>query len=207
VKEHGLVSVGIGLPRTMPGISKRKSLVIYRNVLNRFIPLAAGFYVYDLSFDTDLVRPQHKILLKDHSRYKIIFDKDGWQRFDSLLNNATMLRSISEIRGGIVGKCQMDDATLKPVFEHCCNPTVIGNAGATCGRNALSWAKNSREKGIFCVIIQALSRGLESITLVSGRNEISHLLEIASQSCTISRSHKNFHIDIHNIDGKGAHRH
>jgi hypothetical protein len=202
VKEHGYFSVSIGPSRVMFGISKRKRRRIYKNVLDKFIPLAAGFYVYDLNFDSDLVRRRRKDLLKDHSRYKIIFDNAGWERFDSLLYSTTMMRSISEIRGGIVGKCKMDDATLKSVFEHCYNPTVIGNAGASCGRNALSWAKNSGEKGIFYVIVETLSRGLESVTLVSGRNEILHLLEIASQSCTISRSHKNFHIDIYDIDGK-----
>jgi hypothetical protein len=202
VKEHGYFSVSVGPPRVMFGISKRKRLKIYKNVLDKFIPLAAGFYIYDLNYDSDLVRPHHKDLLQDHSRYKIIFDNNGWRRFDSLLYSTTIMRSISEIRGGIVGKCKMDDATLKSVFEHCCNPTVIGNAGVTCGKNALSWAKNSGEKGVFYVIIGTLSRGLESITLVSGRNEISRLLDIASQSCIISRSHKNFHIDIYDIDGK-----
>jgi hypothetical protein len=193
VEDHCYFSVGIG-PSWPSGISKRKRLNIYKNVLDKFIPLANDFYIYDLNYDSDIVKPFHKNLLNDHSRYKIIFENNGWSMFDPLLYSPTVMRSISEIRSGIIGKCKLDDTVLRSIFEHCFNPIVIGNASVSCGKNALSLAKNSNENGIFYVIIETLSRGLGSITLISNRNEILHMLDIASHSCRISSNYRKFHI-------------
>ena len=191
-------SVGIG-PSWPFGISKRKRLNIYRNILDKFISLATVFYVYDLKYDLDIVKPFHKNLLKDHSRYKINFENNGWSMFDSLLYSPTVMRSITEIRGGIIGKCKLDDATLTSIFEHCCDPIVIGNASTSCGKNALSLAKNSKENGIFYVIIETLNRGLQSITLVSQRNEILHMFDLASHSCRITKNYRKFHIEAYDF--------
>jgi hypothetical protein len=107
------------------------------------------------------------------------------------------MRSITEIRGGIIGKCKLDDSTLTSIFEHCCNPNVIGNASVSCGKTALSLAKNSNENGLFYVIIETLNRGLESITLISHRNEILHMFDLASHFCRITKNYKKFHIEVY----------
>lgn len=198
IKEHRYFSVRIGPPRLLLGISKWKRFNIYKNVLDKFIPLSDEFYIYDLNYDSDAVRPFHKHLLKDRSRYKIKFENNRWNKFDRLLYSPGFKRSITEIRGGIVGKCELDDSALRFIFKHCCDPIVIGNAGTSCGKNALNLAKNSEENGIFYLIIETLSSGLESITLVSNTNDILHIYDIASNSCKISRNYRNFHIEAYN---------
>jgi hypothetical protein len=194
IENAGYFSVSIGPWFSIFGISKRERLKIYRNVLDKFISLATVFYVYDLNYDLDIVKPFHKNLLRDHSRYKINFENNGWSMFDSLVYSPTVMRSITEIRGGIIGKCKLDDATLTSIFEHCCDPIVVGNANTSCGKNALSLAKKSNEDGIFYVIIETLNRGLESITLISNRTDILHIFDIASHSCRISKNYRKFKI-------------
>ena len=201
VEDHGYFSVGIG-PSWPSGIWKRKRLKIYKNVLDKFIPLATGFYVYDLNHDLDILKPLHKNLLKDHSRYQIKFENSGWSTFDPLLYSPTVMRSITEIRGGIVGKCRLDDATLTSIFEHCCDPMVIGNASTSCGKNALSLAKTSHENGVFYVIIETLNRGLQSITLISQRNEILRMFDLASHSCRITKNYRKARIEVYDSIGK-----
>ncbi|MBN1398719.1 MAG: hypothetical protein JXA06_11875 [Bacteroidetes bacterium] len=203
VEEHCYFSVRIGPALSLLGPSKRKRFNIYRNILDRFIPLADDFYIYDLNYNSDTVKPFHKHLVKDRSRYKIRFGYSGWKTLDRLLYSPAFKRSIKETRGGIIGRCRLDDTALKSIFEHCCDPTVIDNAALGCGRNALNAAKRSDETGVFFVIIETLNSGLESITLVSNKKDILHIYDIASKYCKISRSYRDFHIRIYDsVDSK-----
>jgi hypothetical protein len=198
IEKHRYFSVRIGPPPSLLGPLRRKRFNIYRNILDKFTPLAGEFYIYDLNCSSDIVKPLLGLLDKEGSRYKIKFDDNGWKTFDRLLYRSPLKGSIKEIRGSIIGKCRLDDQTLRSIFEHCCDPTVIDNAGVSCGRNALNAAKRSEKIGVFFIIIETLNTGLESITIVSNKKDILHIYKIASDSCKISRTYRDFHIRIFN---------
>ena len=85
VYRHGYFSVH--LSDSVYGLSLKKRLQLYKNVLDKFIPVAEYFLIYDLNTKSKRVKPFLEYFIKEFSRHKISFPGNSWKTFDPILDD------------------------------------------------------------------------------------------------------------------------
>jgi len=182
VGEHLRFSIGLS-----PGLWGWKRRRICKSVLNPLLPFLELAVVYELQTDTPQFQKITPYVKLRNNRYELNLSGRTWHDFLPILYKPRVFSTIHEIRGSILLACKNGDIPWEKIFRHASGPVVIDNASVGCGKAALQYAKRNENANLVFVIIDKINSGLESLTIISERNTILHLFEMAAQTCKLSR--------------------
>ncbi|MBN1663277.1 MAG: hypothetical protein JW943_06725 [Deltaproteobacteria bacterium] len=178
VGEHRRFSIGLS-----PGLWGWKKRRICKKILNPlllFIELAA---VYDLKTDTPQFKKISPYVKRRNSRHELDLAGRTWQDFLPILYKPRVFSTIHEIRSSILLACKNGDIPWDKIFREASGPFVVGNPSVGCGTAVLQYTERNLDKGLIYIVIEKINSGLESITIISERNTVLRLFDLATQIC------------------------
>ncbi|MBN1474451.1 MAG: hypothetical protein JW914_07545 [Syntrophaceae bacterium] len=178
VGEHRRFSIGLS-----PGLWGLKKRRICKKVLNPFLPFIELAVVYDLQTDTRQFKKIAPSVKQRNNRHELDLAGRTWQDFLPILYKPRMFSTIHEIRGSILLACKNGDIPWKNIFRQASGPYIIDNASVGCGKAALQNAKQNEISNRVFVIIEKINSGLESLTIISEKNTVLRLFDLAAQAC------------------------
>jgi hypothetical protein len=178
VEEHLRFSIGLS-----PGLWGRKKRRLCKKVLNPLLPFIELAVVYELQTDTPQFQKIKQYVKFHKHRYELDLEGRKWQDFLPILYKPRVFSTIHELRGSILLTCKKGYIRWDKIFRQASGPFVIGNASVGSGKAALQYAKQNENKNRVFVIIDKINSGLESMTIISERNTILRIFEMAAQTC------------------------